>query len=183
MEHFAESEHYRVVSGFTLPRYHQLPDFRLYVDQVIELVEGALLPLSSARDEKWITPTMIGNYVKQGVIPRPIGKRYTREHVAYLIFLCCSKQVLAIGEVQALVDVQKRTFPLETAYDYFCTEFEGVLEHVFTGATLKPDSSRTGAYETRLIRSVAFAVAHKIYLSHYLRFLTEKTAEAPQPQA
>lgn len=102
-----------------------------------------------ADGEKWITATMVGNYARQGVIPRSEGKRYGREHAAYLIFVCLSKQVIAIGDIQQLIALQRRTeFNVAVAYDYFCTEMESILAHVFNGAPLRPDSSRTHARET-----------------------------------
>ena len=174
MERFEESPYCREIEAFRLPRYAELPDFRLYIDQLIALVEKTLAPLT-ADGEKWITATMIGNYARQGVIPRPEGKRYGRDHAAYLIFVCLSKQVIAIGDIQQLIGVQRRTeFEVAVAYDYFCTELESILAHVFSGAPLRPDSSRTHARETRLVRSAGFAVAHKIYLSQYLRYLREQ---------
>ena len=55
-------------------------------------------------------------------------------------------------------------------------ELESILAHVFNGAPLRPDSSRTHARETRLVRSAGFAVAHKIYLSQYLRYLNAQAS-------
>ena len=103
MERFEESAFCREIEAFRLPRYADLPDFRLYIDQLIALVEKTLAPLMGADGEKWITATMVGNYARQGVIPRSEGKRYGREHAAYLIFVCLSKQVIAIGDIQQLI--------------------------------------------------------------------------------
>ena len=178
MERFEESAFCREIEAFRLPRYADLPDFRLYIDKLISLVEKTLATLMGADGEKWITATMVGNYARQGVIPRPEGKRYGREHAAYLIFVCLSKQVIAIGDIQQLIALQRRTeFNVAVAYDYFCTEMESILAHVFNGAPLRPDSSRTHARETHLVRSAGFAVAHKIYLSQYLRYLRAQESE------
>ena len=65
MERFEESPYCREIEAFRLPRYAELPDFRLYIDQLIALVEKTLAPLT-ADGEKWITATMIGNYARQG---------------------------------------------------------------------------------------------------------------------
>ena len=135
--------------------------------------------LMGADGEKWITATMVGNYARQGVIPRSEGKRYGREHAAYLIFVCLSKQVIAIGDIQQLIALQRRTeFNVAVAYDYFCTELESILAHVFNGAPLRPDSSRTHARETHLVRAAGVAVAHKIYLSQYPVSYTHLVFEA-----
>ena len=67
MERFEESAFCREIEAFRLPRYADLPDFRLYIDQLIALVEKTLAPLMGADGEKWITATMIGNYARNGV--------------------------------------------------------------------------------------------------------------------
>lgn len=179
MERFEESAFCREIEAFRLPRYADLPDFRLYIDQLIALVEKTLAPLMGADGEKWITATMVGNYARQGVIPRSEGKRYGREHAAYLIFVCLSKQVIAIGDIQQLIALQRRTeFNVAVAYDYFCTEMESILAHVFNGARrYGPIPAGTHARETHLVRSAGFAVAHKIYLSQYLRYLRAQESE------
>ncbi len=177
MPRFEDSALCRDVQAFHLPRFDELPQFRLYIDQLIQLVEGMLAPLKGKADERWLTHTMVGNYLKQGVVPRPEGKRYGPEHAAYLLFICLTKQVMSIGDIQALIGVQQSTFGIRTAYDYFCTELENILAHVFGGAALPPDSARTNAQETRVLRSACFAVAYKCYLALYLRYIHQDGAE------
>ena len=70
-----------------LPRYAELPDIELYMDQVLTYIDDRLQPLFPA-DEKLLTSSMVNNYVKQRLIPTPSHKRYGREHVALLIFIC-----------------------------------------------------------------------------------------------
>lgn len=170
MTDFEQSEAFQAIAAYRLPRYEELPDFRLYIDQLIELMVRTLAPLM-AGEEGWITAAMVGNYAKQSVLPRPEGKRYTREHAAYLIFVCLAKQVVSIADLQTLRAIQARDYPLDVAYDYLCTEFENVLRHVFKGEALRPDSSRTHTRETRVVRSICFAVTHRIYLQQYLRYM------------
>ena len=66
---------------YHLPRWEELPDIELYMDQVITLIERYLAPLLEEADEennKIITSAMINNYVKLGIMPKPIKKRYER---------------------------------------------------------------------------------------------------------
>ena len=67
MERFEESAFCREIEAFRLPRYADLPDFRLYIDQLIALVEKTLAPLMGAVGEKWITATMVGNTIGRGL--------------------------------------------------------------------------------------------------------------------
>lgn len=47
-----------------------------------------------------ITPSMINNYVKVGLVPAPVKKQYGREQIARLIAICIFKQVLPIAAVR-----------------------------------------------------------------------------------
>ena len=104
------------VMGFHMPRYEELPRMDLYLEQVIEEVVYILQPIfGDNQEETWITRTMVGNYVKQGIIPRPKGKKYTKEHIAYLLYISIAKQVLSMGEIKHLVEIQRAAYPIETA--------------------------------------------------------------------
>ena len=115
------------IMEFKMPRYEKLPRMNLYLEQVIEEVVFILEPIFGDNEEKWITRTMVGNYVKQGLIPRPIGKKYAKEHIAYLVYISIAKQVLSMGEIKRLLEIQRKSYPIAVAYDYLCNEFENVL--------------------------------------------------------
>ena len=77
-----------------LPRWNALPDIELYMDQVVAVMEKqlSLYQENYAEDARLITPSIINNYVKLKIIPAPVKKRYSREHLAYLIIICILKQ-------------------------------------------------------------------------------------------
>lgn len=84
-----------------LPQWEVLPDIGLYMDQVITLMEHTFGPFLPGAE---ITKSMVNNYVKVGLIKRPVGKRYDREHLALLIMIGVLKQALSlecIGQVLA----------------------------------------------------------------------------------
>ena len=85
----------------TLPAWDELPDFELYMDQVLSLTGRYLEGMPNSEDSK-LTASMINNYVKVKIIPAPQGKRYSRRHVAYLLLLCILKPVLPIAAIQKL---------------------------------------------------------------------------------
>ena len=74
-------------------RWQELPDFDLYMDQVIGLIEKSLSFLKLDEDDKIVTSTMINNYVKAKLVSPPIKKKYSREHVAYFTVICFLKRV------------------------------------------------------------------------------------------
>ena len=91
---FIQSDIVRKLNTLSLPRYDQLPNVTLYRDQVIEYVALWMEPLSICVEQPIITPSMINNYVKVGLVPAPVKKQYGREQIARLIAICIFKQVL-----------------------------------------------------------------------------------------
>ena len=60
------------IEGFRLPRYAQIPNVGLYLEQVVRYINSCLSPLG----EPELTSSMVSNYVKQSLIPAPIRKTY-----------------------------------------------------------------------------------------------------------
>ena len=106
-----------------LPRWAELPDLALYMDQVLALMARYLENCPGA-DGKGLTASMVNNYVKQGVVPPPVKKRYGREHLATLVMLCLLKPVLPIASIHALLDTMLKEQRLDACYDVFCALYE-----------------------------------------------------------
>lgn len=47
-----------------------------------------------------MTKSMVNNYVKVGMIPRPTGKKYDRDHLAMLIMIGVLKQALSMESIR-----------------------------------------------------------------------------------
>ena len=84
------------VMDYRLPRWKELPEFDIYMDQLITLVRKYLSVLFEEEDAV-ITSSMINNYVKAGLIPKPEKKRYNAQHIASLIVITLMKQMLSIS--------------------------------------------------------------------------------------
>lgn len=108
---------------FHCPRWEELPDLGLYMDQVLLVVEGALRPLFP-NDPVVLTATMVNNYVKQQVLTPSEKKKYGREHLAVLIAITVLKRVLSVAEVGAVLERLARTNQPDRGYDRFCTLLE-----------------------------------------------------------
>ena len=119
------------IVSYRCPRWNELPDIGLYIDQVISILEKNLNIFSSGEDQKLITPTMINNYVKQKMIPAPINKRYDRRHVANLTVICMFKRFISLSDIRAIRERMLESFGMEDCYDLFCSEFERSLLSVF----------------------------------------------------
>lgn len=84
------------------PAWEELPAIPLYMDQVI-LYLGESLKLFQREEASLLTSSMINNYVKNGLIPHPDKKKYTKEHLAGLMAVCMLKQVLSIQDIKTLL--------------------------------------------------------------------------------
>lgn len=91
-------DHYR------LPEWEQIPNFGLYMEQVITLLRQYLdyLP-PELKEEQFITAAAINNYVRTKIMPEPVKKRYYRVHIAYLLIICTLKQGLSIALIQRIL--------------------------------------------------------------------------------
>ena len=107
-------------AGFSLPRYRELPSVGLYLDQTVQLVNSCFRGFPGVE----LTPSMVSNYVKKGVISHPVKKKYSREQLASLIYIVLSKNVLSLENIDALFQMQRAHCTAAEAYDYFCDEVE-----------------------------------------------------------
>ena len=106
-----------------------IPNMDLYMDQVTTLMEKSLKPASRHGDEdKILTKTMINNYAKNNLLPAPVKKKYSKEHILVLIFIYYYKGILSIGDIQKLLS------PLND--HFFANEagmkIEDIYEEVFS---------------------------------------------------
>ncbi|MBR2789593.1 MAG: DUF1836 domain-containing protein [Eggerthellaceae bacterium] len=110
----------KYLKNYTLPSWQEIPDFGLYMEQVIVLMNQYLdyLP-PELKDDAGITAATINNYVRKKVMPEPRKKRYYRIHLAYLIIICTLKQSLPIALVQRLLPADLTEAETEAAYTAF----------------------------------------------------------------
>ena len=81
-----------------------LPEIDLYMDQVTTFMEEQLAHSKRYQEDKILTKTMINNYAKNNLLPSPVKKRYSREHLLVLIFIYYFKNILSINDIQTLLN-------------------------------------------------------------------------------
>lgn len=95
----------------------QIPNIDLYMDQVTTFMEEGLEQTKRYPDDKILTKTMINNYAKNNLIPPPVKKKYSREHVLALIFIYYFKNLLSIKDIETLLDpITSRYFGNESSF-------------------------------------------------------------------
>ena len=154
--------------GFHLPRYAELTDVGLYLEQTTEYINGILRPLGCVE----LTGSMIRNYVKKGLVANPVKKRYSADQIAHLICIAVLKQVLSLENLGLLIERKRRLYDDQTAYNYFCTELENTLFFRFGLTDALRDSGVTASVEKEMLQSAITAVSHEIYLTACFRRLS-----------
>ena len=79
--------------------WDQLPDFALYMDQVLSYMDRQVIRFD---EDDGLTAAMVNNYTKNGLLPRAVGKKYSRDHLAYLTAICVLKRVMSARDIDLL---------------------------------------------------------------------------------
>lgn len=157
---------------FHIPRWDELPDIELYMDQVITFIENNILISSINFGERIITPSMVNNYVKLNLIPKPVKKKYGKIHLAYLIAISILKHVFTIQKIKDGISFQSTLNGEKAAYNLFCQEQELAIKLLASQLLSKGeytiDSTEVNT-ENLVIKMSTLAFASKI--------ISEKTIE------
>ena len=80
-----------------------IPNIDLYMDQVLTFMDRKLRSaVRPQTEDRVLTKTMINNYAKNDLLPPPVKKKYSKEHMFLLIFLYYFKNVLSISDIQKI---------------------------------------------------------------------------------
>ena len=105
--------------------WNELPDIALYMDQVISYLPRQRIHFN---DRENMTSAMVNNYIKDGLLPRADGKRYSRTHLGYLTAISALKQVLSVKEMAALIQDGEEGVEVTRLYEVFQEELDGALK-------------------------------------------------------
>lgn len=81
-----------------------VPNIDLYMDQVTTFMDEHLSDVKRYEDDKILTKTMINNYTKNDLLPPPVKKKYSKEHIYVLTFIYYLKNILSISDIQKLLN-------------------------------------------------------------------------------
>ena len=116
-----------------------IPDMSLYMDQVTTFLDKYMEHTKRYESDKVLTKTMINNYAKNDLLPPPVRKKYSKDHLILLIFIYYYKSILSISDIQTLIEPLKKRFHVsddefnlseiyETAYELQNEELEPLME-------------------------------------------------------
>jgi len=87
-----------------------VPNIDLYMDQVTTFMDQHLEGTKRYSEDKLLTKTMINNYTKNDLLPSPVKKKYSKDHMYLLIFIYYLKNILSITDIQALLNPLSEMF-------------------------------------------------------------------------
>lgn len=165
MEEPIEMEIQKNLESFHIPRYRELPDFGLRLEQVTRYV-SRYVPVP-------VTASMVSNYVKQRIIPGPEKKSYGVDSIAYLIIVSYLKNTVCLEDVRFLLGVQQDSYPLSIAYDYFCEELEDLLRFVIGVQDAPSVTGHANNPQKELLHAALFSITYKMYLDYRIALLRD----------
>ena len=157
-----------LINKFHIPRWSELPNVDLYLDQVVNLINSTLSPYFFLNNDKKkdniqvLTKTMINNYVKNNLIEAPEKKQYAKIQVAKLFVICILKLVYSMQDIKTLIHIALEKCDAQKKYDSFCNLFEEALICTFN----QEDFIDTNADNSNLIRYVLLSCSYKIYVQN-----------------
>ena len=93
------------LSKYELPSYESIPD-GIKMEESINYINSVLSSLSM-KDEGKVTNYMINNYVKAKIISSPRDKTYSREQIAYTLFISLVKNCASLRNIASLIALDK----------------------------------------------------------------------------
>ena len=77
-----------------------IPSIELYMDQVTTFMDEHLKNNKRHPNDKALTKTMINNYTKNRLLPAPVKKKYSKEHMLLLLFIYYFKNLLTFSDIE-----------------------------------------------------------------------------------
>ena len=165
----------KFITDYHLPDWETIPDFGLYMDQVIVLLEQYLsfIPAPVGGKERFVTSSTINNYVRLKIMPAPEKRKYHRIHIAYLIMILTMKQSLSISDVQKVIP------PMDSSEDEVLSVYEDYSEKfrrlaLFFNQQVQSAAEGVRSTEQSSDNAVELLVIESALIAGFSKILAEK---------
>lgn len=129
---------YGEIARFKPVPWEQIPDLGLYMDQVITFITRVYEPLYGDTTKGYLSAPMINNYVKNKLIPRPTGKKYSRLQIAMLIMIVALKRVCMMEDIRDMLRLEDAE-DIRRLYELFCIrQMESIQKMLMMRSELSP---------------------------------------------
>ena len=175
----------KFITDYHLPEWDSIPDFGLYMDQVIVLLEQYLsfIPTPAGAKEHIVTSATINNYVRLKIMPAPVKRKYHRVHIAYLVMILTMKQSLSISDVQKILPADSSEDCVRSVYEAYSEKFRQLAlsfnQQVQSAAegVRSTEQSSDNAVELLVIESALIAGFSKILAEKLIRLCGADTED------
>lgn len=160
----------------SIPRWEELPDLDLYMDQVLSYINARLEPLSIGEEKTVLTSSMVNNYVKTNIVKPPVKKHYKRYHLAYLFVVMLMKRCFSLSEISRLIRVYSNIEDPERVsrdYNKFITVFESCLREMLETGHSDTEFIADPTLEQQIMINVIRTLCSKIWVQYSLRTVEE----------
>lgn len=165
----------KFITDYHLPEWNSIPDFGLYMDQVIVLLEQYLsfIPTPARAKEHIVTSATINNYVRLKIMPAPVKRKYHRVHIAYLVMILTMKQSLSISDVQKVIP------PMDSSEDEVLSVYEDYSEKfrrlaLFFNQQVQSAAEGVRSTEQSSDNAVELLVIESALIAGFSKILAEK---------
>ena len=165
----------KFITDYHLPDWETIPDFGLYMDQVIVLLEQYLsfIPAPVGGKERFVMSSTINNYVRLKIMPAPEKRKYHRIHIAYLIMILTMKQSLSISDVQKVIP------PMDSSEDEVLSVYEDYSEKfrrlaLFFNQQVQSAAEGVRSTEQSSDNAVELLVIESALIAGFSKILAEK---------
>lgn len=94
----------RMLDQLAYVKPEEIPSIDLYMDQVLTFINDRTRYLTrNPKEDKIFTKTMINNYAKTKILPSPVKKKYSKDHILLLLLIYYFKGVLSVGDTGELL--------------------------------------------------------------------------------
>ena len=164
----------KFITDYHLPEWETIPDFGLYMDQVIVLLEQYLsfIPSPVGTKEHFVTSSTINNYVRLKIMPAPVKRKYHRVHIAYLIMILTMKQSLNISDVQKVIPPDSSEEEVRAVYENYSEKFRRLA--LFFNQQVQSGAEGIHASEQSSDNAVELLVIESALIAGFSKILAEK---------
>ena len=157
--------------------WDQLPDFSLYMDQVLSYMDRQVIRFD---EDDGLTAAMVNNYTKSGLVPRAEGKKYSRDHLAYLTVICVLKRVMSTRDMDLLIREELQgDRSVRDGYAAFCESLDKAL--ILTADEMESRMDGGGDLADAAIHFALLSYAAGVASSRYVTMLRQRQEEGADP--
>ena len=166
----------KFLAAYRLPEWDAIPDFGLYMEQVVQLLKQYLSYLPPGlKQSQTITSAAINNYVRTKMLPEPRKKKYYRVHIAYLIMICTLKESLSLSMLQTLLPGNLPEEEVRRAYSSFAQRHSLCAQYFVDQVKLSAATMLDHAVVTELaVQDTTELIASAAILSGLAKLFAEK---------